>query len=88
MKTAIGEYIGIYWDGDYADEPHPEYVRGHVSMDEALAAIKKYYGEVKDEFKLAHKYGRWVFSSHEDFDRELKVYDEPGRGAFALTELT
>jgi hypothetical protein len=85
MKHEIGEYIAIYWD-DYYDD-HPEYVRGHVSMDDAIAAIKKYYGEVKGEFVLKHKYGRWVFSSHEDFDRELKVYDEPSRGAFALTEL-
>lgn len=86
MKHKIGELLNIYWD--VGDDDHPEYVRGHVSMQEAREAIKKFYGEVLGEFTLKHKYGRWVFSSSQDYDRELKVYDEPQRGAFALTELT
>jgi hypothetical protein len=83
MRYANGQYMHLYWEED----DHPEYVRGHVTEQEARSALEEWYGECDWPIQLRHLYGRFVFSNSTDFDRELKVYDEKQRGAFALTEV-
>lgn len=85
MKYKEGEHIYLYWE----DNDHPEYVRGHVTAEQARNALEKSIGDIPDgELKIAHKYGRFGFSGNSDFDHELYVYDKPQRGAFALTEVS
>jgi len=86
MKYQHGQYIPLYWDDPYETTPH--YVRGHVSESEARSALDSFErGMGNGELRIAHKFGRWVFSQSDDYDHELKVYDTPQRGAFALTEV-
>jgi hypothetical protein len=82
-----GEYIPICWDSE-PYEVTPEYIKGHVAESEARSALESHergYGE--GPMTLRHLYGRWVFSASDEYDRELRIYSAPQRGAFALTEV-
>ena len=86
MSYKHGEYIPIYWDSECGDEP--EYIKGHVSEEEARAVLERWEsGRGEGAISVRHCYGRWVFSQSDDYDRELRTYSEPQRGAFALTEV-
>jgi hypothetical protein len=69
---------------------HGELVWGHVSEEEALAAIGSYYGPDDVALwgtpRLEHGYARWnVSSSWSDWDQCFAECDGPGRGRFKVT---
>lgn len=83
MKENVGTYIALYWDGN----PEAYYIRGHVLKNEACITLEREAEVDPDDIGyVKHRYGRWGFSSHEDFDRSLNVLDSPNRGAFKITE--
>ena len=83
MKEKDGTYMALCWDG----EPEVHYIRGHVLKDAACRELERQAEVNPDDIGFVrHKYGRWGFSSHEDFDRSLYVLDSPSRGAFTITE--
>ena len=87
MKEKHGEFIHIYWDELCNDV---EYVKGHVTLDEGIAAAEKYFG-VDDTPRfvgMRHLWARWIPSSHySDFTMLLVTMDGQKRGAFPVTEL-
>lgn len=87
---AVAEYIELWFD---YDDP-PEYVRGHVDEAAARKAINDATGgavDGLDEFELKHRWARWEpAGSHMracGCDRVMNVYDDKGRGMFAVTEM-
>jgi hypothetical protein len=86
----MAEYIELWLD---QDDP-PEYVRGHVSPQEAIEAIEAVVGPLNidglEYFDFNHRWARWEPpGSHMracGCDRVMMVYDEKGRGMFAVTE--
>jgi|GEM_PF-6841000 len=86
MKEKHGEFIHIYWE----DDSEVEYVRGHVTLDEAKAAIRAHSGEGADDsaIDVKHRWARWVPAErYSDFSCLLWTYDEKSKGAFAVTEV-
>lgn len=82
-----GEYIEIDWD---CVEPPYELVWGHVSEEEALAAIGSYHGPEDVKLwgtpRLEHGYGRWNVSGNwSDWDQCFAECAGPGRGRFKVT---
>ena len=57
MKEKHGEYIAIYWD----DNSDMEYVRGHVTLAEARAALEFGCGKGCGDFAhtVTHRWARW-----------------------------
>ena len=86
MKEKHGQYIKIYWD---CDLPTFEYVKGHVSMDEAKKAWEFFYGQYMGEVieSIEHKWARWIPCKTSDYDLLLCTYEEKSKGCFAVTEL-
>jgi hypothetical protein len=86
----MAEYIDLWWD---QDDP-PEYVRGHVSSQEAVESIEAAIGRLNIEglahFEFNHRWARWEPAGSRmracGCDRVMKIYDEKGRGMFAVTE--
>ncbi len=87
MKYAHGQYIDLVRD-PYDHAHVPEYVRGHVTEQEAREALNRFERGMGDgTLTIEHKFGRFVFSQSDEYDHELKVYSIPQRGAFKLTEV-
>jgi hypothetical protein len=87
MKEKHGEFISIVWD-DY--EPEFEYVRGHVTQDEAVKACIHYHGErdAPTVHGVKHRWARWVPASNwSDFSAMFYTYDEKSKGTFPVTEI-
>lgn len=76
----------LYW----SDGQDAEYIRGHVTADEAQAVLAT-EGITCKNAVITHRWGRWGFANgwlrHEGLDRELILRDAPERGAFKLTEI-
>jgi hypothetical protein len=94
MSARDGEYLSLWWDDDY---PPPEFVRGHVSAEVALASISRETGEpvaqLSGEYPyLAHIWARWELPNmHAEscgLDRILREYPTQERGCFKVTRLT
>ena len=86
MKEAHGQYIAIYWD----DDTDIEYVRGHVTLTEARAALNHGCGVGCGDFahSIKHRWARWHPAPwHSDFDSMFNTFDVQQRGCFAVTEV-
>lgn len=79
-----GQYIPLNWEFIVPDE---YYVRGHVSPDEADAAMRAYYGdEMPPHGPWRHAYARYSMQCTWDGNSHVLIpYDEPGRGRFKIT---
>lgn len=85
MKEKHGQYIAIYWE----DDSDVEYIRGHVTLEEARAALNKWgLGWGDGHNTVTHKWARWQPMRNGDYDALLVIVDGPARGAFAVTEAT
>lgn len=85
MREKHGEYIYLYWDS----EPEVEYIKGHVTAEEAQLEYVKQTGSKQLLVGIQHKFARWTFADEftcEGCEFQLKVYDKPSRGAFKVTE--
>lgn len=86
MKEKHGQHIRIVWDG-YSNI---EYIRGHVSLDDARKIFDTEWGQGHTDGIVLIKrvWARWTPASHcSDFDMMLNVFDNKSRGAFAITEV-
>ena len=80
-----GQYIQIWWE----DCPTEEYVRGHVTLAEAQAALNRFSIGMGDAANnVAHKFARWVPIKNCEYDREMTICEGPTCGAFPITEVT
>jgi hypothetical protein len=87
MKEKPGEYIAIYWD----DDSDVEYVRGHVTLAEARAALEHGCGQGCGDFahSIKHRWARWQPAPRSsDFDSLFVTRDDQARGCFTVTEVT
>ena len=83
MKEKHGQYIAIYWE----DDSDVEYIRGHVTLEEAREALDKWGLGWGDGYNtVTHKWARWQPMRNGDYDMLLVIVDGPARGAFAVTE--
>lgn len=84
----MAEYIALWWDTEHRP---PEYVRGHVSEQEAREAVHTETGCGDDPYTFTHRWARWEFPSSSmaacGCEKVLMVYDKKQRGMFAVTEL-
>lgn len=85
MKEAHGEFIAIIWEVD----SDVEFVKGHVTIDEAKEAVRKYSGDFGPTVHaVQHKFARWTPAAHfSDFGMLFHVYDDKAKGTFPVTEL-
>ena len=86
MKEKHGEYIAIYWE----DDCDLEYVRGHVTLAEARAALEFGCGKGCGDFahSITHRWARWQPAPRSsDFDLLLVPRDDQARGCFTVTEV-
>jgi len=71
-------------------EPHPYYVRGHVTQETAAEVLM--FEEDVTVKSISHKYGRLVRvgQDHEDYidglDTTFRVIDTPRRSYYPVTE--
>lgn len=82
-----GEIIDLCWEW----ECPAYYVRGHITPEAVLVALRAEYGEGVDQGlgTPRPRYGRWAqtgTSRQEGWSAELRIYDAPGRGRFKLME--
>lgn len=85
MKYANGEFIEIMWEDWDSDV---EYVKGHVTIEQAKEAIKKHSGADVTVYGIKYKFARWVPASNwSDYSQMFFTYDEKGKGLFPVTEL-
>ena len=87
MKEKHGEYMAIFWD----DDRGVEYVRGHVTLAEARAALERGCGQRCGDFahSIKHLWARWQPAPRgSDFDSLFVARDDQARGCFAVTEVT
>lgn len=83
MKEKHGQYIPLYTD----EFDLPFYIRGHVSEDEALAAILRYDDCYDGKVSyVVHRWARWRPVRGQEYDMELDLESAKGRGSFAVTE--
>lgn len=85
MKEKRGEYIAIFWE----DDSNVEYVRGHVTLAEARAALEHGCGQGYGAYvhSVAHRWARWQPAPRgSDFDSMFVTRDDQARGCFAVTE--
>lgn len=86
MKYKHGQFIEIMWD-DYSDSD-VEYVKGHVSIEEAAKTYRQFIGTDSPVYGIKHRFARWVPASNwSDFSQMFYTYDENGNGTFPVTEL-
>ncbi len=85
-REAVGDYMNISWN----DEDSPiEYVRGHVTLEQAREALNRWQaGWGEHAHAVDHQWARWIPVRNQDWDRELNLVEVPGRGAFAVTQVT
>ena len=75
---------------DWEDNSDVEYVYGHVTLDEAKAALERYgepgCGDVVRGIK--HRWARKIpRGKRSEYEWTLHTYGTPARGSFAVTEL-
>lgn len=83
-----GEYLSLWFDSN----PQPEYVRGHVTKEVAVASAEAEHGPFNVEVIVTHKWARWEFPTeterdHLGFEMTFRPLNEKARGAFAVTEI-
>lgn len=85
MKEAHGQFITINWEVD----SDVEFVKGHVTIDEAKEAVRRYSGDFGPTVHgIQHKFARWTPAAHySDYDMIFNVFDDKGKGTFPVTEL-
>lgn len=92
MSRIRGRVMARYKDGEYIylfrDEPGPEYIRGHVSLEKAKEIIANSMGA---EFKVISIRPTYAFFgvAVADGGEPCQVFllrDSPGRGRFPVTE--
>ena len=86
MKEKHGEYIAIYWE----DDCDLEYVRGHVTLADARAALEFGCGKGCGDFahSITHRWARWQPAPpRSDFTSLFFTFDAKGQGCFAVTEV-
>lgn len=85
-KYKDGELIVLYFE----DYTHPEYVKGHVSIEEAQKVVGDYHGKEKRVTEVNHTLAFWGAGQDEMGEPCQILYqrDEPGRGRFKVTECT
>lgn len=88
MREEHGEYLYTLQEGIR----DTEYIKGHVTDDEAMAILKREDCAVIDKsVTIRQRYARWGFPEEmfasEGYDRMLNLYDEPARGRFKITEV-
>ena len=87
MKYKHGQFIEIMWD-DWG-ESELEYIKGHVTLEEATKVYHQFIGTDSPIFGIKHRFARWVPASNwSDFSSMFYTYDEKSKGAFPVTELT
>ena len=86
MKYKHGQFIEIMWEDFESDV---EYVKGHVTIEQATEAYKEYMGnDVNTVYGIKHRFARWVPASNwSDYSNMFYAYDEKSNGAFPVTEL-
>jgi hypothetical protein len=85
MKEKHGQYIALQWE----DEPDAEYIKGHITIEEAREALNRWADEFGDGITaVEHKWARWIPVTGCYYDMELTMVDGPASGAFAITEAT
>jgi len=85
MREKHGQYILLYWDG----KPEAEYIKGHVTVEEAQVEYARQSGSKQQFTGIVHKYARWAYADEftcEGCEFQLKVYAVPSRGTFKVTE--
>ena len=87
MKEKHGEFIYIVWE----DDSDVEYVRGHVTHEEATDAMIAHCGGdpyAPTIYGVKHRWARWVPASNwSDFSAMFYTYDEKSNGTFPVTEI-
>lgn len=87
MKYKDGQFIEIMWEDSYYDSDI-EYVKGHVTLEQATEAIKKYNGTDVTVYGIKHRFARWIPASNwSDYSQMFFTYDEKSKGTFPVTEL-
>lgn len=84
----------------YGEESPPDYfIKGHVSHDQALAAVKQYHGQeeladmARHPYQSHQEYARFEGAAHTgEFDQIIRTYPSKpegakGRGMFPVTVL-
>ena len=86
MKYKNGQLIEIMWDDFESDV---EYVKGHVTIEQATEAYEGYWG--RDSMSICsikNRFARWVPASNwSDFSMMFYAFDEKSKGSFPVTEL-
>jgi len=78
-----GEFMNLSWNYDPSKR---EYVRGHVSHDEAIAAACAFGYEPEDFIASSHRWAHWVPDSTNNHSMRFNECAS-GYGAFAVTRL-
>ncbi len=83
-KTKHGDYILLYWE----DKTH-EYIRGHVTIEEAQKVLDLECGDIKIT-GIRHTYAFWGVGVDEVGEPCSLFYprETPGRGRFKVTEIS
>lgn len=86
MKEKHGQFIHIYWE----DASDVEFVRGHVTLEEARTAFEQWAGPgtAIHVAGIEHKFARWQPAPrNSDFTSLFHVLSNQDRGAFKVTEM-
>ena len=78
-REPVGSMLCLHWEGD----PDAEYVRGHVSPEEAREAVRAEW-DCGDATTI-QTWGRWVPDPTGEYDMRFHQVEEWSRGCFAVT---
>lgn len=82
IMSAIGDFIEISWEGD----PDEEFVRGHVTPEEARASIRHAASwDCPDDAPTRHTWARWVPDATGEYDKKFYICESQRRGCFPVT---
>ena len=84
MREATGDFIYINWDND---QPEAEYVRGHVSPDDAVGTVCSVVDMPEGTLDVKHRWARYIPRVTSEYDMMIRFIDEQRRGCFAVTEV-
>jgi len=86
MKNKNGELIEIMWEDFESDV---EYVKGHVTIEQATKAYKEHFGrDAMSICGIKNRFARWVPASNwSDYSMMFYAFDEKTKGSFPVTEL-
>lgn len=86
MKYANGQFIEIMWEDWESDV---EYVKGHVTIEQATEAYKEQMGnDATTVYGIKHRFARWVPASNWSYySMMFFTFDEKSKGSFPVTEL-